>query len=85
MGLLTNLGDVCCHCDDCLVLEYVWSIVHCATNSLLWRNGRRSGLYRDILDISNALQATFGHDTCAYSNDELTKEVGKMNDEPRGV
>jgi hypothetical protein len=36
-------------------------------------------LYRDILDISNALQATFGPDTCPYSNDELTKEVGKTD------
>jgi hypothetical protein len=47
-------------------------------NSLLWRSGRRSGLYRDILDVSNALQEALGPDTCAYGNAELTKEVEKM-------
>jgi hypothetical protein len=47
-------------------------------NGLLWRSGRRSGLYRDILDVSNALQEGLGPDTCAYGNAELTKEVEKM-------
>jgi hypothetical protein len=47
-------------------------------NGLLWRSGRRSGLYRDILDVSNALQEALGPDTCAYGNPELTKEVEKM-------
>jgi hypothetical protein len=45
---------------------------------LLWRNDRRSGLYRDILDVSNALQEALGLDTCAYGNTELTKEIEKM-------
>jgi hypothetical protein len=47
-------------------------------NSLLWQSGRRSGLYRDILDVSNALQEALGPDTCAYTNAELTKEVQRM-------
>jgi hypothetical protein len=47
-------------------------------NGLLWRSGRRSGLYRDILDVSNALQEALGPDTCVYGNPELTKEVEKM-------
>jgi hypothetical protein len=47
-------------------------------NGLLWRSGRRSGLYRDILDVSNALQEALGPDTCDYGNAELTKEVEKM-------
>jgi hypothetical protein len=47
-------------------------------NSILWRVGRRSGAYRDILDISNALQEALGPDTCAYSDAELTKEIKKM-------
>jgi hypothetical protein len=42
------------------------------------RNDRRSGLYRDILDVSNTLQEALGPDTCAYGNAELTKEVEKM-------
>ena len=46
---------------------------------LLWRIGRRSGLYRDILDVSNALQEALGPDTCAYGNSELTKKVAKMS------
>jgi hypothetical protein len=47
-------------------------------NGLLWRSGRRSGIYRDILDVSNALQEALGPNTCAYGNAELTKEVEKM-------
>ena len=35
-------------------------------------------MYRDILDISHALQEALGPDTCAYGNTELTKEVEKM-------
>jgi hypothetical protein len=47
-------------------------------SGLLWRNDRRSGLHRDILDVSNALQEALGPDTCAYGNTGLTKEVEKM-------
>jgi hypothetical protein len=35
-------------------------------------------LYRDILDVLNAIQGGLGLDTCAYSNAELTREVEKI-------
>ncbi|RDW77887.1 hypothetical protein BP5796_05739 [Coleophoma crateriformis] len=51
-------------------------------NGLFWQMGRRSGLYRNILDVANALEDALGPDTCAYNDDELTTAVEKL--EPVG-
>lgn len=47
-------------------------------HDFLWRMGRRPGVYRDILDVAEAIQEELGPDTCGYSDKELSKEIEKL-------
>lgn len=48
-------------------------------HSLLWRGGRRPGLFRSVLDIANTINDSLGPDTCAYSDKELTEAIRKLD------
>jgi hypothetical protein len=48
-------------------------------HDILWKMGRRLGLYRDILDVADGIQEELGPDTCGYSNMELSREVDKLD------
>ncbi|KAF7504147.1 hypothetical protein GJ744_002665 [Endocarpon pusillum] len=48
-------------------------------HNLLLQMGRRPGIYRDILDVAEAIQDQLGPDTSGYSDKELSREIGKLN------
>lgn len=52
-----------------LGLWILW--LDCDTNSELCRKGRRSGLWRAVTDISEAMREQLGPNLCAYSDQEL--------------
>ncbi len=48
-------------------------------HDFLWQMGRRPGVYRDILDVAEAIQEELGPDTCGYSDKELSREVEQLD------
>jgi len=62
-------------------LQFIWSLgmyglwVDASRKSQLFQAGRRLGLYRGILDLSEAIRDELGPDTCAYSDAELKKAI----------
>jgi hypothetical protein len=64
-------------------LVWIWGMfglyVDARKHDILWKMGRRLGLYRDILDVAEAIQEELGPYTCGYSDRELSREVDKLD------
>jgi len=58
-------------------LYILW--LECDINSELCKKGRRLGVWRAIADLSEAMKEDLGTDTCAYSNEELSLRLSKMD------
>ena len=69
-------------------LQFIWSLgmyglwVDACRKSQLFQAGRRLGLYRGILDLSEAIRNELGPDTCAYSDAELKKAIIERSSAP---
>ncbi|ERF68237.1 hypothetical protein EPUS_02693 [Endocarpon pusillum Z07020] len=53
--------------------------VDAMNHDFLWQMGRRPGVYRDILDVAEAIQEELGPDTCGYSDKELSREIDRLD------
>lgn len=66
------------------LLQVIWLFgmyglwVDAGRKSQLHQAGRHLGIYRGILDVAEALNNDLGPNTCAYSDTELIKEIGKQ-------
>ena len=69
--LLTSINSVWL-----LITAALWLYVE-LYSQLLQKRGRLDK-WRAVLDMASALQQRFGHDTGAYTEDELEKEVEKL-------
>ncbi|KAF7505381.1 hypothetical protein GJ744_001002 [Endocarpon pusillum] len=47
-------------------------------HDFLWQMGRRPGIYRDILDVAEAIQEELGPDIWGYSDKELSREIDHL-------
>lgn len=54
-------------------------------HTFLWQRGRRPGVYRNILNITGAIQEELGPDTCGYGEAELSREIEKLDPEGFGL
>jgi hypothetical protein len=65
------------------VINSVWLLglwilwIDCDTNSELCRKGRRLGVWRAVVDISEAVREELGPNICAYSEPELADALAK--------
>ena len=44
----------------------------------LWHTGRGFGRYRNIIDIAHHIERHLGPDLCAYSHEELNRQISKL-------
>jgi len=56
-----------------------------STNSQLTAKGRKFGTWRGVIDLAEALREDLGSETCAYGDDDIEKEIKKMEKNGHGI